>query len=302
MISKDKLKTELSKEYNLYFYSKLNILHIAAIMNKTNMLKYVLDNGVDINKIDKDGNTALMFGSKYGHLDVVKLLLKAGANQSIKNNDGMTAFDLAKTKNIQKLLGKNFLKSKSKEFKKVVLKKKLSKKMRGGGMTPLMIAVKNGELEKVKRLIEIEGADINKEDEDNKMTALHFGCLRGYLNIVKLLIDNDVSINSIDNGGNTPLHYASKGGYLEIVKLLIDKNADINLMNRHSQTPLILAAEKNNEKNKEVVKYLINKGAKMFYRDIAKYNFVELNKGNKSINNIANEYIKLIILKKSHFH
>jgi len=42
-------------------------------------------------------------------------------------------------------------------------------------------------------------------------TALHIACHRGYLDIVKHLLDNGADKNVTDNDGDTPLHYAVNG-------------------------------------------------------------------------------------------
>jgi len=49
----------------------------------------------DLNCIDEDGWTALMFAAVEGHAPLVAVLLKAGADKEIKNKDGQTAADLA---------------------------------------------------------------------------------------------------------------------------------------------------------------------------------------------------------------
>lgn len=71
------------------------------------MVQLLIDNGADINIKNKDGYTALIWASSEGHLDVVRLLLDAGANANIKDNWGNTALDEAILNgyiNISKLL------------------------------------------------------------------------------------------------------------------------------------------------------------------------------------------------------
>ena len=50
-----------------------------------------LKNGADVNAIDNDGITALMWASARGYTDVVRFLLENGANVNVKANDGLTA-------------------------------------------------------------------------------------------------------------------------------------------------------------------------------------------------------------------
>lgn len=58
------------------------------------------------------GNTALILAATWGHPELVKLLLKIGADASIRNRHGKTALDLAKDNGIRicskQLTAKNF--------------------------------------------------------------------------------------------------------------------------------------------------------------------------------------------------
>jgi ankyrin repeat protein len=51
---------------------------------------------VDLNAQDSDGWTALMYAVTVGGAEAVSKLVAAGVDQSVKNNDGDTAMDLAK--------------------------------------------------------------------------------------------------------------------------------------------------------------------------------------------------------------
>ena len=48
----------------------------------------------------------------------------------------------------------------------------------------------------------------------------------GHLEVVKVLISNDGSVNEADNDGFTPLHLAS--GHSEVVKLLVELEGSVN--------------------------------------------------------------------------
>ncbi|RYH12610.1 ankyrin repeat domain-containing protein [archaeon] len=49
----------------------------------------------DIDYQDSQGRSALMLAAGVGALDVTAILLNAGAERSLKDNKGMTAYDLA---------------------------------------------------------------------------------------------------------------------------------------------------------------------------------------------------------------
>ena len=51
---------------------------------KLRRLEFLLDKGADVNTKDKDGKTALMWASEYGHKEVAELLVKAEEESKAK--------------------------------------------------------------------------------------------------------------------------------------------------------------------------------------------------------------------------
>lgn len=60
----------------------------AGWTGKTEVLRYLLDNGVDVNQRDKFGYTALIEASGEGHLDAVRYLVSRNANLNANGEDG----------------------------------------------------------------------------------------------------------------------------------------------------------------------------------------------------------------------
>ena len=54
-------------------------------------------------------------------------------------------------------------------------------------------------------------------------------------------LNEGASINAVEDDKNTILHIAVKKGYKEIVKFLLEKGAKINIRNNKGETPLDLA-------------------------------------------------------------
>ena len=61
-------------------------LYWAATNGHADVVKLLLDAGVDLNKADIDGETPLYWASVKDHQDVVKMLLDAGADPDMANN------------------------------------------------------------------------------------------------------------------------------------------------------------------------------------------------------------------------
>eukprot|EP01111_Echinosteliopsis_oligospora_P019004 TRINITY_DN898_c0_g1_i1.p1 TRINITY_DN898_c0_g1~~TRINITY_DN898_c0_g1_i1.p1 ORF type:complete len:459 (+),score=145.02 TRINITY_DN898_c0_g1_i1:86-1378(+) len=71
-------------------------LHKAAFWGHTAMVEYLANEcKLDLNVQDNYGDTALHDACKFGHVPVVKALLAARANTTIKNKEGKTALQLA---------------------------------------------------------------------------------------------------------------------------------------------------------------------------------------------------------------
>ena len=65
--------------------------------NDEKVIRTLVKLGADVNKADTDGQTPLMYSVSDGE-DRVKLLLALGADKTIKDKQGNTAYDLVKDK------------------------------------------------------------------------------------------------------------------------------------------------------------------------------------------------------------
>jgi len=72
--------------------SGINLLHWAAIANRAAVIPALADARVPINAVDDNGYTPLMYAATidFGDTDVLKALLKAGADKTIRSFEGRT--------------------------------------------------------------------------------------------------------------------------------------------------------------------------------------------------------------------
>ena len=205
-------------------------LIIAANKSQYEVAELMLKNGGDVNTREANLNAAAVhYAITNGDIKMLKLLIKYGANISLKIN---YPYDKLGTEPSE---------------------------------TSLMLAASVGNIEMVKLLLE-SGACVNEKDRTGNST-LSAASLYGQTEIVKLLLEKGAEVNSQEVYGWTPLHFASKMGHLNIVKLLIEYGAnvsvkanfmDFQLYNSTSFTPFILASLSG---NKEIAEEFLKKGA-----------------------------------------
>ena len=66
---------------NLNSVEKYEVMRAAALVGNKDMVKRLLDKGVDIGKKDKEGNTVLMIATEFGHKEIADMLRKWKKNK-----------------------------------------------------------------------------------------------------------------------------------------------------------------------------------------------------------------------------
>lgn len=75
----------------------VSIFDMAVTYNNTQMIEYLIDQGVDVNYTQrKSGFTPLMCAACYGRLEAAQLLLQKGADKDKSDYKGFTATDFAR--------------------------------------------------------------------------------------------------------------------------------------------------------------------------------------------------------------
>jgi len=89
-------------ENNANIHIKNNNKYDALLMgirtvNNTDVVKTIIKKGANINAQDEKGNTPLMLAINFESAYMVELLIEEGANVNLANNEGMTPLEIAST-------------------------------------------------------------------------------------------------------------------------------------------------------------------------------------------------------------
>ena len=126
-----------------------------------------------------------------------------------------------------------------------------------GSDSPLQWACKGGNVVEVRRLVEEEGADVDKATSSGP-TPIATAANGGHLAVVRYLVARGADVDKARATSTTPLHGAARHGFLDVVRYLVEQGADVDKAAFEGQVPLLVAAEAG---YLPVVQYLVEQGA-----------------------------------------
>ena len=89
-------------------------------------------------------------------------------------------------------------------------------------------------------------------------TVLHIAARNNSLNDALVFLQNGALIDLKGDLGYTPLHYACMFGNIEMVKLLLDNGSDKNIQNEFGENAVRIAINSSSENKEKIVKLLNN--------------------------------------------
>ena len=216
---------------------------IAAAKNeKDECVQLLINKGADVNIVDSDGNTALMYEK---HVNCVKLLLEAGADVNHGNQRQKTALMFGADSGREDIVSSLIKAGADVNFADSY------------GNTPLMYASSAEESIKSVELLLEAGADVNHSNEEGD-TALMSAVGSRQNDVVTLLIKAGANMNAANEMGSTAVYnFAISAGEWECAEILAEAGADLNVMS-DDKTPLMWAVEEDRETSAEA---LIKAGA-----------------------------------------
>ncbi|XP_067662018.1 putative ankyrin repeat protein RF_0381 [Haliotis asinina] len=224
---------------------KRTMLHFACSGGSTTIVDHVLsETRLDINSRDHKGLTPVINAASYGHKEVFDLLLRKGADLTLKNDSGTILCAASRGGNA--------------EIVKYMLRQDASSinSRHSDGLTPVLLAAYEGHWEVFSLLVSNE-ANISLLWPERGENILHVACRGGNMKIVKYVLkQNILDINWKTTDGYTPAVLAASGEHNDVFDLLVEKGADLTLVDNDGNNILHLACLWGNI---EVVKYVLTK-------------------------------------------
>jgi ankyrin repeat protein len=238
-------------------------MNLAALNGNAAILRRLLDAGADPNTATPGGESALMTAARTGSIEAVGSLLDRGANVNAKDTvRAQTALMWAVTENhpeIVKLLVARgadvkaqttvttpkgeYVPARAGGASGTGIIRQRALPTRDGGMTPLLFAVRDGNVAMMRLLLEL-GADINQVS-GNRTSPLLIALLNGQVGMATELLERGANPNAADdyhraalfaaidlrnfNHDKYPFLYSDGRDPLDLIKALLDKGADPNL-------------------------------------------------------------------------
>ncbi|KXJ15102.1 Transient receptor potential cation channel subfamily A member 1 [Exaiptasia diaphana] len=169
-----------------------------------------------INNIDEDGMAALHYAARCNRVEILKMLLRAGADIDVKGSSKIHAMTpllcAAKFNAI--------------ESSKVLIREGASVSAKNCyGQTALHHAVRRQNIKIVELLLTEGKMDVNVVDID-KTTALHIAAHVGDEMSTKLLLFHGIEIKAQDNDGFTAFHVAAREGKNDVLRTLLQTGTE----------------------------------------------------------------------------
>ena len=164
--------------------------------------------GASANATDLWKFTPLHEASSKGKIDIVKLLLRHGADAHKKNRDGETPIDVvcqSYPANAQPL---------------PEMIQEITDLLLGNGA--ILDAAKKGELARLMKLITPENVNC-RDSAGRNSTPLHLAAGYNNYDVARFLLDNKADVNAPDKGGLIPLHNAASFGSVFEMNYFLNK-------------------------------------------------------------------------------
>jgi uncharacterized protein len=192
----------------------ITAIYLASVNGSAAMIEKLLKAGANANAASPEGETALMTAARTGKVEAARVLLAHGASVDARESwRGQTALMWAAAQNhpamILELLSHGAdvnARSAVQSWERQNTLEPREKWLPPGGLTPLLLAARQGSLESVRVLVEA-GADVNVTDPA-AISALLSAIINGHYDVAGFLLEKGTNPNLADTDGRTALFAA----------------------------------------------------------------------------------------------
>lgn len=185
----------------------MTALMVACAERNESLQRLLLQRGARVNVANDRGGTPLMYSATVGDLEAVEFLMERGAVIDASATNGWTALTLAAARGFD-------------EVATVLLAHGADPNVRDiYGWTPLMRAVQHERRAVIKVLLGSDRVDLDVQNE-NGHTALHHTALEGLTEIARMLVARGANTALRDHSGRTSLALAIASGHQATAKII----------------------------------------------------------------------------------
>ncbi|XP_077313653.1 protein phosphatase 1 regulatory subunit 12C isoform X1 [Lithobates pipiens] len=201
----------------------ISALHQACIDENLEVVEFLVNHGANVNQADNEGWTPLHVAASCGYMEIAEYLLKYSANIAAVNSDGDVPLDIAEDDCMETLLRAEI----EKRGIDIVAAKREEEEVMLQDSRQWLNA---GKIEDIRH-------------PKTGASALHVAAAKGYIEVMRLLLQANFDPNVKDKDGWTPLHAAAHWGVEEACRLLVENFCDMNALNNVGQRPCDVADE-----------------------------------------------------------
>lgn len=218
-----------------------NCLHEAANAGRMSVLRFGLQQGVDIGRADVYGRIPLHYACMHGHVEMVLVLVNVKpATIDAMDHDNFTPLIHAITQNQQQCVSQLIaccarIDPRNEqdyiplnlacqhglcEISEILLKHNARILPDAEGLYPQHLVARSGESVRLLMLLKQYGANLNEIDKLFQWTAVFHAAAEGHAECLKALLESGAQSDILDEKGLSAMYYAAWEGHLECMQLL----------------------------------------------------------------------------------
>ena len=229
----------------------LTALMAAAKFGHENIVSLLVERKADLEVANRDGETALTIAVASNQLTAANSLLAAGANANVVTSNGISSLQRAIEAQREEMVSSLLLEGANPNFEVLI--------QGNDKVTPLILAAIKGN-DRIVGHLSSHRAKIEAASTANRRTALGYaaGAPHKSTKVVEVLLRHKANVLARDRFGLSPLALAVNAGSAEICRLLLQNRSPINIADEEGRTEIMAAVSLGND---SIARLLLEHGA-----------------------------------------